>query len=297
MIDTILQHVTRIPLHVGWLAHQWRLGLHQSRQRGAGLEFDQLLEYQQGETVRKINWAATARRGGEIPFVNTYYEEKTLTVMLLVDMSASMDFGSARLTKKHLTAEISASLVFSALSGHDRIGMLGFAAGVVCYHPPRQCRAYQHAIPHSILTGAADATAANFASAVAALERWISRQALVFVLSDFITDDPLGLEQALMRLSHAHEVIALVVADPLEISFPSGATRLVARDLETGQVRSYRLTRRHQRQMARGEQCRRRQLHHLFQRLGMPCLTVTPQSNYAEDLRHLLLTRHRRASA
>jgi uncharacterized protein (DUF58 family) len=247
--------------------------------------------------VRKINWAATARRGGDMPFVNTYYEEKTLTVMLLVDMSASMDFGSARLTKKHLTAEISASLVFSALSGRDRIGLVGFAAGVVCYLPPRQCRAYQHTIPHSILTCAADATAASFAAAVAALERCNTRQALVFILSDFITDRPLELEQALRRLSHLHEVIPLVVSDPLEVSFPAGATRLVARDLETAQVRSYRLTQRHQRQMARGEQSRRTQLHDIFQRLGMPYLTVTPQSNYAEELRHLLLTRHRRANA
>ena len=100
VIETILPQVKYIPLPVHWFARQARLGVHKSRQRGTGLEFDQIVEYRDGETSRKINWAATARRGGEIPFVNRYYEDKALTLMLLVDMSASMDFGSARLTKR-----------------------------------------------------------------------------------------------------------------------------------------------------------------------------------------------------
>ena len=297
VIETILPQVKYIPLPVHWFARQARLGVHKSRQRGTGLEFDQIVEYRDGETSRKINWAATARRGGEIPFVNRYYEDKALTLMLLVDMSASMDFGSARLTKKSLAAEISASLVYSALAGHDRVGLLGFIAGTVCYIPPRPCRAYQRVIPERILTYEASHAAASFPTAVTSLERLVKRRSLVFILSDFLTEDLAELEYALRRLCRLHDVIALVVTDPLEVSHPSGTTRLVTRDLETGQLRSYRLTRRNQQQMALCERHRRSQLHGVFQRLGIPHLTVTPHSNYCEDLRHLLLTRQRKASA
>jgi uncharacterized protein (DUF58 family) len=297
MIETILQQITCVPLPVRWFARQAHLGVHKSRQRGTGLEFDQIVEYRDGETIQKINWAATARRGGDIPFVNRYYEDKALTLMLLVDMSASMDFGSARLTKKSLAAEIAASLAYSALAGHDRVGLLGFVAGMVCYVPPRQCQAYQRIIPERILTCEAEHAAASFPAAVTALERLVKRRSLVFVLSDFITEDVAAMEQSLRRLCRLHDVIALVLTDPLEMSHPAGTTRLRTRDLETGQLRSYRFTRRNQQQMALHDLHRRSQLHGVFQHLRVSHLTVTPHSNYGEDLRHLLLTRQRGASA
>jgi uncharacterized protein (DUF58 family) len=297
MIETILQRVTYIPLPVRWFTRQPHLGVHKSRQRGTGLEFDQIVEYRDGETIQKINWAATARRGGDMPFVNRYYEDKVLTLMLLVDMSASMDFGSARLTKKSLAAEIAASLVYSALVGHDRVGLLGFVADMVCYVPPRQCQAYQRLIPESILTCEAARAAASFPAAVSALERFVKRRSLIFVLSDFLTEDVAELEQSLRRLCRLHEVIALVVTDPLEVSHPAGTARLRTRDLETGHLRSYSLTRRNQQQMARRDLHRRSQLRGVFERLRISHLRVTPHSNYCEDLRHLLLTRQGRASA
>jgi uncharacterized protein (DUF58 family) len=294
MIETILQRVTRLPLHVRWVAHLPRLGQHQSRRHGAGLEFDRLREYQEGEAVQKMNWAATARLGGSLPFINVYYETSALPVMLLVDMSGSMDFGSSRLTKKNLAAEISASVVFSALSGHDRVGMLGFSSRVMCYFPPRQHRGYQRAIPESILSHAAERAPACFEVAIAHLERSLKGRTLMFVLSDFLTDDVQGLEYALMRLRHVHDVIALVVSDPLERAFPAGCTRIFTRDLETGQIRSCSLTRRNQQHMAARDQTRQAQLAEVFQRLGIASLTVTSQSNYAEELSQLLLSRHRR---
>jgi uncharacterized protein (DUF58 family) len=214
--------------------------------------------------------------------------------MLLVDMSGSMDFGSSRLTKKNLAAEISASVVFSALSGHDRVGMLGFSSRVMCYFPPRQHRGYQRAIPESILSHAAERAPACFEVAIAHLERSLKGRTLMFVLSDFLTDDVQGLEYALMRLRHVHDVIALVVSDPLERAFPAGCTRIFTRDLETGQIRSCSLTRRNQQHMAARDQTRQAQLAEVFQRLGIASLTVTSQSNYAEELSQLLLSRHRR---
>jgi uncharacterized protein (DUF58 family) len=274
-----------------------RLGQHYSHRRGGGLEFEQVKEYQDGDIIRHINWAATARRGGCMPLVNSYYEEKDLTVMLLVDLSASMAFGSARMTKQELAAELCACLVYSALVAHDRIGLLGFASRVVCSLPPRQARGYLRAVPEHILQGHADKGPASFWTAVSSLERWVKSPALVFLLSDFLTDDMLHLRQALVRLCRRHEPIALIVTDPLEVALPTGTTRIVTRDLETDQVRAYSLTRTNRQRMLASCQAQRAQLHQLFQRLGVAQLTVTPHTPYREDLRQLMLTRPRRASA
>jgi uncharacterized protein (DUF58 family) len=274
-----------------------RLGQHHSHQRGTGLDFEQVKAYQAGDTIRTINWAATARKGGETTLVNSYYEEKDLTIMLLVDLSASMEFGSTRLTKQGLTAEISASLVYSARAAHDRIGLLGFASGVVGYLPPRQAKGYLRAIPEYILHPHTDKGPASFWTAVTSLERRLKHPALVFVLSDFLTQDLISLRQALARLCRRHEPIALVVTDPLEVALPIGTTRIVTRDLETDQVRSYSLTRaNHQRMLATG-QARRAQLQQMFRRLGIAYLTVTPHSPYGAEISQLFLTHHTRASA
>ena len=297
MIDTILQHVTRIPLSVRWLAHQVRLGQHRSHQRGSGLDFDQIREYQPGEAIRKINWAATARRGSGTPLVNAYYEEKDLTVMLLVDLSASMNFGSTRLTKRALAAEISASLVYSTLLTHDRVGLLGFAHDVACYLPPRQERTYQRLIPESILQSEASAGPADWWTAVSRLEHSVTQPTLLFLLSDFLADDSERLRRALSRLSRRHDPIALVVTDPLEQNLPTSTARMVSRDLETGAARSYSLTRANQRRMAQRAEARQAQLDQMFRHLRMPYLTVTPDHDYIDDLSHLVLSRHRRVSA
>lgn len=297
MIDMLQQQVTRIPLYLRRLAQQTRLGQHQSHQRGSGLEFDQLREYQAGETTRHINWAATARRGVEIPLVNAYYEEKEITIMLLVDLSASMDFGSVRLTKRSLAAEICTSLVYAALATHDHIGLLGFSSGVACYVPPRPSRTYLQVIPETILQCQTAQEPASFHTAVATLVRRVQRPALVFVVSDFLTDDTQQLHHALAQLGRRHDPVALVLGDPLEVTLPTGTARLVLHDLETNHVRSYSLTRSNQQRMVADQQARRAHLQHLFQDVGIAHLTVTPHSHYHQELCQLFLTRHRRRAS
>lgn len=294
MIDTILRQATRIPLRLRRHACHTRLGQQQSLQRGAGLEFDQIKEYLYGDTVRRINWAATARRGGAPLLMNVYYEEKDFTVMLLVDLSASMDFGSSRLTKKALAAEICASLVYSALVTHNRVGFCGFTSRVVSYFPPGQSPSYQRAIPEQILEYAPEPTPVDFWGVATTLERCVPPPVLVFLLSDFLTNDLQQLEAALTRLSRRHEIVALHVRDPLEITFPRSPARIITQDLETNRVQAYSLTRKNQQRMAEQAQARSAQLQALFQRVGIAHLTVTPQSNYRDDLSHIFLSSHRR---
>jgi uncharacterized protein (DUF58 family) len=294
MIETLLQRVTRIPLHTWCRSYDPRLGRSQSRLRGAGMEFDQLKEYQQGDRIRTINWAATARRGGTPLVVNTYYEEKELTVMLLVDLSASMDFGSVRLSKKALAAEVSASLVYSALATQHRVGFLGFTSQADLYWPPRSSRAYQRGIPEAILQAASTRAVANIAAAVDALENRLKHPALVFLMSDFLSDEWQPCAQALRRLGGQHDLIALLVADPRERMLPLGNAQMTMRDLETGEVMVYHFSRQNRHAMATIAQARYAQLQQMFRDLGITHVMVTPQSDYVSDLTRVFLGRRRR---
>jgi uncharacterized protein (DUF58 family) len=268
--------------------------------------------------MRTINWAATARRGGTPLLVNTYYEEKDITVMLLVDLSASMDFGSVRLSKKMLAAEVSASLVYSALLSHDRVGLLGFSSKVETYLPPRRVRGYQQVIPEAILhdisttpsrravTGyqqvipeailhdACDRTSADWITATAILEERLKWPALIFLFSDFLTDDVPHLSQALSRLQGRHDVVALIITDPREEEFPSGYARMAMRDLETGQIAMYDFSANNRHIMTVAARARQHQLLQTFAHVGIASVTVTPSSDYVQDITRLFLRRRRR---
>jgi uncharacterized protein (DUF58 family) len=294
MIEGMLQRVERIAYHVSWHASHMRLGPHASRVRGAGLHFDQLKEAYDGASMRLINWSATARRGGTPLLVNTYYEEKDVTVMLLVDLSASMHFGSTRLSKQARAAEISASLVYSALLEHDRIGLLGFTAGVDLYAPPRQARAYQRTIPEAILYSQPKHPTASFDAAVGGLEARVKQRALVFLLSDFLTDDISRLSHALARLQARYDLIPLVVTDPREEAMPRGHARMPMRDLETGQRTVYYLSPFNRRRIEAAAHARHTALQQLFHHLGMAHVVVSPHSNYVADLMRLFLQWHHR---
>ncbi len=284
MIDAILQQVSPILFGLKRRTRRMFLGQHQSTLRREGLEFDQLKEYQAGEGIHRINWAATARRGGNPLFVNTYYEEKEITVMLLVDLSPSMDFGSTRVQKRTLTAEISASLVYSALLSRDRIGLVGFTSQIECYYPPRRTPAYLRAIPEAILQEREGRSPANFQRAVEVLEQRIKIPSLLFLCSDFLTEEREQLEQALARLRLRHDLIALVITDPREQALPTGNIRVALRDLETGAVRKYCFSReKHQQMLLEGNK-RENQFRHLFQKLGISYVRITPQSNYHADI-------------
>jgi uncharacterized protein (DUF58 family) len=297
LIDMILRQVTRLPLRLRRHAQQTRLGQQQSRRGGTGVEFDQLKDYLYGDPVRSINWAATARRGSATPLVNVYHEEQDFTVMLLVDLSASMDFGSTRLTKKTRAAEICASLAYSALLHRNRIGFLGLTADTTAYLPPGRVPGYQRAIPERIVAEAAATAPVYFQMAATALERRVQPPALVFILSDFLTDDLPGLTTALTRLQRRYECIALRVTDPLETTFPVGTARIVTRDLETNRVQALSLTRRNHQRMAAQARAYAAQLDTVFQQCGVAHRTITPHSNYPHDLCSLFLVDPRRAIA
>jgi hypothetical protein len=160
--------------------------------------------------------------------------------------------------------------------------------------PPRRARGYQRAIPEAILYGTSAQRRANFTTAVSGLEERLKHTALVFLLSDFLTDDFAGLPQALTRLQARHDLIALVLTDPREEELPPGYASMAVRDLETGEVMVYDFSPRNRRRMAATAQAQQLRLQQLLQHLGIAAVRVTPASDYVEDLTQLFRNRRQR---
>jgi uncharacterized protein (DUF58 family) len=209
-------------------------GDYHSAFHGRGIEFSQVREYLPGDDIRAIDWNVTARSG--VPHVKEFIEERDLTILVAVDVSGSMAFGSIDWRKIDIAAELAAVFAFSAVQNSDRVGMLLFADAVRSFLPPRRGRAHAQVL----VRGAVDAALrgcggrANFDAAAMFLDRVAVQRAVLIVISDFLDAD---FEKPLRRLNRRHDVVAITIGDPREERFPDrGIVRLV--DAESGEARS-----------------------------------------------------------
>ncbi len=205
-------------------------GPYRSVFRGRGVEFDEVRAYQPGDDVRAINWHATARTG--TVQIKQLVEERCLTVILAVDVSASGDFGSGPQSKRELAAELAAVIALSAVLNNDRVGLLLFTDRVERYLPPAGGRRQALAIVSAILNHRPRSARTRIGAALQTLKQALRRRATVFVLSDFIDD---GFERALRITSQRHDVIALEINDEAELTLPTLGW-LACEDAETGEV-------------------------------------------------------------
>ena len=203
-------------------------GEYQSVFKGLGMEFDEVREYQPGDDVRTIDWNVTARSGH--PFVKRYVEERELTVLLMVDISASGLFGSVLKRKSEAAAELCALIAFSAIKNNDKVGLLLFSQRIEKFIPPRKGGSHVLRIIREVLGYRPEETGTDIAQALDYLGRVVHKRGVVFLLSDFIAPDftkPLGL------LSRRHDLIAISIIDRRELSMPAlGLIELT--DAETG---------------------------------------------------------------
>jgi len=208
-------------------------GDYHSAFHGRGIEFSQVREYQPGDDIRTIDWNVTARSG--VPHVKQFVEERDLTVIVAIDVSRSMLFGSVDWRKCDIAAELAAVFAFAAVQNSDRIGLLLFSEGVRRYVPPRRGRAHAQVIVRTAVDAAmrGGGGIANIDRAGAFLEKVIAKRSVVIVLSDFLD---FSFERTLKRLNRKHDVIAVAIGDPREDRFPErGLARLV--DAESGEER------------------------------------------------------------
>lgn len=222
--------IRKIQIHTTRLADDILAGAWHSAFKGQGMEFEEVREYQPGDDIRSIDWKVTARMNH--PYVKVFGEERELTVILLVDVSASSRFGSHNVLKRDLIAEISAVLAFSAIKNNDNIGLILFSDEVEKYIPPKKGIRHVLRVIRELLAYEPQGKGTNLESALSFLGGIQRRMAICFLVSDFLC--PLH-KHELTLMAKKHDLISIAVTDPNELDFPK--MNLVSlRDLESGET-------------------------------------------------------------
>jgi uncharacterized protein (DUF58 family) len=225
-----LRAVRRIEIATRQAVNAELAGRYHSVFKGQGMAFSEVRPYAPGDDIRHIDWNVSARHDNI--FVKQFIEERELTVMLVVDMSGSGEFGTRGKSKRRLLAEVGALVAFSAIKNNDRVGLMLFTEEVELYLPPRKGKQHVLRVIREIVEAEPRATRTSISAALAYLSRVQKRRSVCFVLSDFLDDN---WEQPLKIAMARHDVVAMRVNDPAELVLPDlGLLELV--DAETGEV-------------------------------------------------------------
>ena len=285
----ILDKVRLIEIRTRNMMNNLFAGEYHSVFKGRGMEFAEAREYQPGDDVRHIDWNVTARVGS--PFIKVFDEEREMTVMLLVDVSASGAFGSQQQMKGEVGVEVSALLAFSAIQNNDRVGLLIFTDEVEVFVPPKKGRKHVLRVIRELLYFQPQGRRTSIAGALEYLGRVLHRRSVVFVVSDF---QDVGYETALRHLSRRHDLIAVSLSDPREWRLPDvGFINL--QDAETGEQVLVDSGHRGVREFYAAEQeaaVERRDV--LFRKTGVDEIAIDATKPYVDPLIHFFRARMKR---
>ncbi len=225
----ILKKVRKIEIKTRGLSNNIFAGQYHSAFKGRGMAFSEVREYQYGDDIRDIDWNVTARLNK--PYVKVFEEERESTVMLLIDVSGSLEFGTIKQLKKDMVTEIAATLAFSAIENNDKIGVIFFSDKVEKFIPPKKGRKHILYIIRELLDFKAESRKTNIQQALQYLTNVMKRRCTAFVMSDFI--DPSDFENALTIANRKHDIVAIQVFDKRVTEIPNiGLIRV--KDAETG---------------------------------------------------------------
>jgi len=285
----ILKKIRRLELRTRRFVETAFAGQYHSVFRGRGMNFDEFRQYQFGDEVRSIDWNVTARMGE--PFIRKYVEERELTVMLLVDVSASGGFGSVRYSKRELAAEVASLLAFCAIRNNDKVGLLLFTDQVELYIAPRKGRTHTLRLIREILYFEPRGRGTNLTNPLDFLNRVTTRRAVVFLVSDFQATD---YDRALSICSRRHDLIALPVEDPGERALPNvGIVQL--EDPETGRTFEVDFSdRRVRTEFQRVSERHRQDREALLRRKKIDSVSLRTDQDYFPVLRSFFLRREQR---
>ena len=225
----VLKKVRKIEIKTRRLSQNIFAGQYHSAFKGRGMAFSEVREYQFGDDVRDIDWNVTARF--HRPYVKVFEEERELTVMLLIDVSGSLDFGTQCQTKRDMVTEIAATLAFSAIQNNDKIGVIFFSDHIEKYIPPKKGRKHILYIIREMLDFQPESKRTGVGHAVEFLTRVMKRKCAAFVLSDFYVRE--DFEQTLRIANQKHDVVAIQVYDQRAKVMPDVGI-IKVRDAETG---------------------------------------------------------------
>lgn len=227
----LLKKVRKIEIKTRRLSDHIFGGEYQSTFKGRGMTFSEVRQYQFGDDVRAIDWNVTARYNE--PYIKVFEEERELTMMLMVDVSASELFATTNQFKKDVLTEISATLAFSAMQNNDKVGVILFSDEVELFIPPKKGKSHVLRIIRELLEFNPKSKETNIAEALKFLSNVMKKKAIVFVLSDFISDD---YDNTLRIVGNKHDVTGIRIYDEKEEFIPN-LGMIQVEDTETGQVR------------------------------------------------------------
>ena len=285
----IIKQVRQIEIRTRGLVNQVFSGEYHSVFKGRGMEFSEVREYQFGDDIRNIDWNVTARFGH--PYIKVFEEERELTVMLLVDLSGSLIFGSVSKTKQRVAAELSAILAFSALKNNDKVGLILFTDKIERFVPPRKGRTHVLRIIREVLSFAPHGKQTNIKGALEYMHNAIKKKSIAFLLSDFMDN---GYEKILRIVGKKHDLIGIVLDDVREKEFPKmGLVKLM--DAESGAERwidTSNLKVRQALMFTQREKVQKR--NSLFVSSGLDSIQVTTGEDYVKPLVRFFKLRERR---
>lgn len=283
----LLKRVRRIEIKTKALTNNVFAGEYHSAFKGRGMSFAEVREYQPGDDVRDIDWHVTARMNR--PYVKVFEEERELTLMLLIDVSASQQFGTHDRTQRELTAEVAATLAFSAMKNNDKIGVIFFTDRIEKFIPPQKGRRHVLRIIRELLDFHPQGSGTDVAQALEYLVKVQRKHAIVFLLSDFLTQTDFS--RQLLVASRRHDVVALRLYDRCMEQIPDVGL-LKVKDAETGREMvidtSSTAVRRHQLLWWAKHQAL---LDELFRKHGVDSTLMATDSDYVKPLINLLARR------
>ena len=226
----LLKRVRKIEIKSRGLSRNIFAGEYHSAFKGRGMAFSEVREYQYGDDIRNIDWNVTARYSH--PYVKIFEEERELTVMLLIDVSGSRNFGSFDKLKKNVIPEISAILSFSAIQNNDKIGVIFFSNTIEKFIPPKKGKSHTLRIIRELIDFSPQNSGTDITEAVRYFTNAIKKRCTAFIISDFMDENP-ALEMALSVANNKHDVVALKIFDDRERELPP-IGMVMLKDAETG---------------------------------------------------------------
>ncbi len=293
MNDTreILHKIRRLELRTRRLVESSFAGQYQSVFKGRGMNFEEVRPYSPGDEIRAIDWNVTARTGE--PYIKKFTEEREMTVMIVLDVSASGNFGSVEESKRAIAAEVAAILAFSAIHNNDKVGLLLFSDRVELFIPPKKGRYHILRLIREMLFFKPVGYGTDLNGALEYMNKLITRRAVVFVISDFFTDD---FTRPLTVSAKRHDMVAVPIVDPAEEALPDVGVILLE-DPETGEQIEVDTSRR---SITRGyadlSALRSKELASLFGSRGIDMVSLRTDQDYLPVLRSFFDRRGRRMS-
>jgi uncharacterized protein (DUF58 family) len=288
----ILRKIRRLELRTRRLVESSFAGQYQSVFKGRGMNFEEVRPYSPGDEIRAIDWNVTARTGE--PYIKKFTEEREMTVMIVLDVSASGDFGSVRESKREMAAEVASILAFSAIHNNDKVGLLLFSDRVELFIPPKKGRLHILRLIREMLFFSPKGRGTDLAGALEYMNKVITRRAVVFVISDFLAGD---FSRPLTVSARRHDMVALTVVDPAEEALPDVGVILLE-DPETGEQIEVDTSRRAiTGNYARLAGERAKELGTLFGSRGVDMVQLRTDRDYLPMLRSFFDRRGRRLAA